>query len=189
MDPGERAGVVRVLIAYRSRYGTAEECAGELRRRIHAATELADLRTAHRIEVSGFDAVIVGGSIYGGRIQRQVTDFCEGQREELEARPVALYLCCLHQGALAEAQLRDAFPGWLLERAFAAVLPGGALHQGRLSFLDRLLVRGVTRGVRDVSFVNLGILAGLADQVNAFVPPDMAHQGRQPDERSTSSTG
>ncbi len=159
---------MKVLIAYRSKYGTTESCAQALAGRIKAETTLADLRAGHVPDVRGFDVVLVGGSIYGGRIQRDVTSFCEGRGDLLLKRKTGLFLCCLSQGEHAKEQLQAAFPQWLAAHAFARSLFGGDLHYDRLTLLDRLLVRGLPRPPRGGSLLDTNAIAEMADMVNSF---------------------
>jgi menaquinone-dependent protoporphyrinogen oxidase len=161
---------VKVLIAYRSKYGTTDSCAQALSRRIKAETELADLRVRHVPDVNAFDVVLIGGSIYGGRIQREVTSFCESRGELLLKRKTGLFLCCLSQGEHAREQLQAAFPDWLAAHAFARSLFGGDLHYDRLTLLDRLLVRGLPRPPHGASLLDQGAISRMADLVNAFLP-------------------
>ena len=160
---------MKVLVAYRSKYGTTESCAQALSGRIKAETTLADLRAGHVPDVHGFDVVLVGGSIYGGRIQREVTSFCEGWGELLLKRRTGLFLCCLSQGEHAKEQLQAAFPEWLAAHAFASSLFGGDLHYGKLTLLDRQLVRGLPRPPRGVTLIDTNAIASMADMVNSFL--------------------
>ena len=61
---------MKVLIAYRSKYGTTAACARELAERIRGGAELVDLGRRCAPDVAAFDVVLIGGSIYGGKIQR-----------------------------------------------------------------------------------------------------------------------
>jgi menaquinone-dependent protoporphyrinogen oxidase len=169
--PGKRRreADVKVLIAYRSKYGTTESCAKALSGRITAETTLADFRVGGMPDVLGFDVVLVGGSIYGGRIQREVTSFCEGRGELLLKRKIGLFLCCLSQGEHAKEQLQTAFPEWLAAHAFACSLFGGDLHYDRLTLLDKLLVRGLPRPPHGVSLIDTHAIAAMADMVNSFL--------------------
>jgi menaquinone-dependent protoporphyrinogen oxidase len=160
---------VKVLVAYRSKYGTTESCARALAERIKAETALADLRLRHVPDVHAYDVVLIGGSIYGGRIQREVTWFCESQGELLLKRRTGLFLCCLSQGEHAREQLQTAFPEWLAAHAFARSLFGGDLHYDRLTLLDRLLVRGLPRPPRGVSLIDANAIGAMADMVNSFL--------------------
>jgi menaquinone-dependent protoporphyrinogen oxidase len=161
---------VKVLIAYRSKYGTTETCAHALAERIKAETALADLRIRRTPDVRVFDVVLIGGSIYGGRIQREVTSFCERQGELLLKRKTGLFLCCLSQGDHAREQLQAAFPEWLAAHAFARSLFGGDLRYDRLTLLDRLLVRGLPRPPHGVSLLDTDALSAMAALVNSFLP-------------------
>ncbi len=161
---------MKVLIAYRSKYGATETCAHALAERIKAETALADLRIRHTPDVHAFDVVLIGGSIYGGRIQREVTSFCERRGELLLQRRTGLFLCCLSQGEHAREQLQAAFPEWLSAHAFACSLFGGDLRYDRLTLLDRLLVRGLPRPPRGVSLLDTDAIADMADIVNSFLP-------------------
>jgi menaquinone-dependent protoporphyrinogen oxidase len=163
---------VRALVAYRTRYGTTEACAGEIARRLQAETVVVDLARGRAPAVGAFDVVLVGGSIYGGKIQREVGWFCEANREALLGRPVGLFICCLYRGARAEAQLAEAFPSWLSAHAFAARALGGDLHYERLRLFDRLLVRSLPHPSGDVSQVRGAEIDVLAAAANA-------HMGRK----------
>ena len=142
---------MRTLIAYRTKYGTAAACARTLAEKIGGETALADLADARDVNLREYDVVIIGGSIYAGKLQRKVVSFCERNRRILLQRPVGIFLCCLYEGEEAVLQLQSAFPDWLLAHAFARALPGGEVHYDRLTFLDRLLVRSLPHRTGDFS--------------------------------------
>jgi menaquinone-dependent protoporphyrinogen oxidase len=162
---------VRALVAYRSRYGTTEACAKQVAERLHAQAVVVDLARGKPPAVGGFDVVLVGGSIYGGKIQREVGWFCEANREALLGRPVGLFLCCLYRGARAESQLAEAFPSWLSAHAFAARVLGGELHYQGLRLFDRFLVRSLPHPAGDVSQVR-------EEEIEALAAAANAHMGR-----------
>ena len=127
-----------------------------------------DLGSRRPPPVETFDVVLIGGSIYGGRIQRGVTAFCEYHEQALLKRPVGLFVCSFFGGEQARAQIEASFPDALLARAFASVPFGGELHLGALRLLDRLLVRSLAPGSRDVDLVRPEAIRGLAEAVNAM---------------------
>jgi len=159
---------MRVLIAFGSRYGTTASCARALAGMIRSPSVILDLARSRAADLKLFDVVIIGGSIYGGKLLRHVTAFCERHQDALLGKRIGVFICCLYQGDHARLQLRDAFPPWLLERSFAHALAGGELFYSRLNLLDRLLVRGLSRGRRDVMRLNPEALQALADAVNAL---------------------
>ena len=161
---------MRVLIAFRSRYGTTEACSRSLAGQLKADTECVDLARRGNVDARPFDVVLIGGSIYGGKIQREVTWFCDRGREALLERRVGIFLCCLYRGERAQAQLKAAFPSWLTAHAFSSGLFGGALRYDRLRLLDRLLLRGLAHPAGDVSTVRTEAIEAMAQAVNALLP-------------------
>ncbi len=158
---------MRVLIAYRSRYGATESCARILAGKISADTVVHDLRTPGRPSPGDFDAILIGGSIYGGKVQREIGAFCDQEREQLLSRPVGLFICGFYSGERGMAELQASFPPWLSAHAFARELLGGELSMGKLSLPDRLLVRTLVRPARDISAIHADALERLAAAVNA----------------------
>jgi menaquinone-dependent protoporphyrinogen oxidase len=159
---------MKILIAYRTKYGTAAACARALAEKLGAEAALADLADARDVDVREYDVILVGGSIYAGTLQRKVVSFCEKNRSALLERRVGLFLCCLYEGEDAALQLQSAFPDWILAHSFARALPGGEVHWDRLSFLDRMLVRGVMRNPGDLSRMRPAALDELAAAVRAL---------------------
>ena len=159
---------MKALIAFRSKYGTTARCAGLLSERIKAEVVLADLSKERRPSLATADVVLIGGSIYGGRIQREVTALCDRERPALLAKKVALFICCLFTGEKAEAELESAFPDWLLAHAFSRACLGGELHPDRLSLFDKMLAGGLgARG--EVSALRMQEVDALAAAVNGLL--------------------
>jgi menaquinone-dependent protoporphyrinogen oxidase len=158
---------MRTLIAYCSRYGTAAGCARTLAQKIGGEITLTDLARERWPAVAGHDVVLVGGSIYAGKIQRRVVSFCERNRHGLLAAKVGIFLCCLYAGEEAAVQMQDAFPDWLLAHAFGKAFPGGRILVDRLSFLDRLLVRALPHPPGDISRLRPEALEELATSARA----------------------
>jgi len=161
---------VRVLIVYRSKYGFTAERSRALAQRITSECTVYDLAARGVPDPRNFDVVLVGGSIYGGKIQREVSAFCDRYSPVLRERRVGLFIGCLYEGDHARAQLQAAFPDWLTGHAFAAGLFGGEIRYRDLGFLDRLLVRSVSPQFVDLSRRKPEALQAMADAVNALPP-------------------
>lgn len=157
---------MKVLIAYRSRYGATESCARRIAGLLGPDAVLRDLRArVPPLSPGEFDAALIGGSIYGGRIQKEVVSFCEREQDRLKNMRVGLFVCCLFEGERGMAELNAAFPAWLLAHAFAKELLGGEVRLDRLSFGDRLLVRSLMRPARDVSSISPEAMTRIAAAV------------------------
>jgi menaquinone-dependent protoporphyrinogen oxidase len=144
-----------VLIAYGTKYGTTADRASSLGAAIRArmpsvTVTLTELRRGPGPDPDAFDAVLVGGSVYGGTVLPRVISFCERNEQALLTRPVGLFSCCLARGRHALEQMQDSFPDWLWKAAFCRGLPGGALYPSKLRLVDRILVRSVPHPPGDV---------------------------------------
>lgn len=159
---------MRVLIAYRTRYGATESCARALAGKISAPTVLHDLRAPGRPLSGDFDVVLIGGSIYGGKIQREIGSFCDQERDRLLSKHVGLFLSCFYEGERGVAELQTAFPPWLTAHAFVRELLGGTLSLERLSLPDRILVRSLVHPARDISTISPEAIERVAAAVNVL---------------------
>ena len=158
---------MKVLIVYKSRYGSTEGRAKRLAGLIGEGASLADLGRERRPSLDGFDAVIIGGPIYAGKLPRAILSFCERERERLLAIRVGLFICCLYKDEEAVAELRSAFPGWLSAHAFAADWLGGEIHIDRLSYLHKALARSILGQIKDVANIRDDAIRALAEATRA----------------------
>ncbi len=158
---------MRVLVAYRSKYGTCEKAARLLAERISGEVVLADLKRERPGDLSAYGTVLIGGSIYAGTIQKEIRSFCESRQQELLDRQVGLFLCCLYTGEKARLQLQASFPDWLLAHAFAALPVGGELHLDRLSLPDRIIMKVLGKQREDIRNLDTSRIDQLAQAAAA----------------------
>ena len=68
---------MKTAIIYRSHHGTTEKVANLIREAMgNVNTHLFNLKTDKNPDLSGYDQVIIGGSIHAGNIQNKVKEFC-----------------------------------------------------------------------------------------------------------------
>ncbi|MFD1646389.1 flavodoxin domain-containing protein [Haloarchaeobius litoreus] len=121
----------------------------DLRERGHEVTAY-DVRAAPEdLDVSAFDAVLVGGSIHVGKHQDGVVEFASDHRDELAARPSAFFQVCLSSASddaerkAAATGYIDAFveaTGWHPDRVASFA---GALRFSEYGFLKRLMMKKI----------------------------------------------
>ena len=108
---------MKILVAFTSKLGatrrTAEYITGSL------DADLCDLKKGTP-SVDGYGTVIFGSGIYAGRMSKSMRTFIEINKEKLEGRTVAVFVCCMFDGQKAEDQLIAAteFMGNVAVRAF-----------------------------------------------------------------------
>lgn len=138
---------MNTLIVYASKHGSAERCAVLLSEKLSGTTELYNLKNGKGPELSQYDRIIIGGSIYAGRIQKEVSEFCIGKTSELMNKKLGLYICCMNKSA-SETQLKDAFPQELFNNAAAKESFGGEFKFRDMSFIEKTITKMISKVLR-----------------------------------------
>jgi menaquinone-dependent protoporphyrinogen oxidase len=82
-----------ILVAYASKGGATAEIAEWIGDALRRAGSTAEVRRANEVaSLGGFDAVIVGGPIYMGKVLKPVPAFFSRHRAALASVPVALFV-------------------------------------------------------------------------------------------------
>ncbi len=128
------------LIVFASNHGTVEKCARELFRLMDGKVDICNLdRRDFTPELSGYDSIIIGGSIHSGRIQDVIAEFCRENVSVLSGKHIGLFINCLYSGEKALKQLDDAFPEILNQKAVVRDYFGGEVDKIKLSFWERII--------------------------------------------------
>lgn len=138
---------MKTLIVYDSSHGCPEKIAAKMKEDLGEQTMLINLKKDPSPSITGFQRIIIGGSIHAGQIQKRVTSFYSGNMEELKKKELGLFICCMEEGEAASKQLIDAFPEELRIAAKSTAIFSGRFGFGRMNFLKKLIV-GKGSGVR-----------------------------------------
>ena len=150
------------LIVYASKHGCAEKCAAQLGSRLQGETRVVNIKDAAAENPAGYDAVVIGGSIHAGRIQKTVQRFAAQHIGLLNTKRVGLFLCCMEEGDKAETQFAGAFPEDLITTAVAKGLFGGAFDFERMNWLEKKIIArisGVKASVSKIKDENIEAFA------------------------------
>jgi len=129
---------MNTLIIYATQYGFTADCAANLKQQFNGEATLVDLAKQIVPSLAGYDAVIVGGSIYMGKVQPSVTAFCAEHESELLQKTVGLFLCCGLPKQL-EQSMAASFPEMLRKHAKAAGCFGGELRMNRMKPMHKFI--------------------------------------------------
>lgn len=128
------------LIVFASQHGTTRKCAQELFEALDGRVDLCDLtKRAILPDISIYDTVIIGGSIYSGVIQESISTFCNTNAEILQQKKLGLFITCMYSGKKAQAQLDAAFPSGISKKALVRSYFGGEINKSKLSFWERII--------------------------------------------------
>lgn len=135
---------MKTIIMYSSKYGCTEDCAKALRSKLNNDCKLVNLKNAGATDFQQYDWVIIGGSIYVGKIQKEVKLFCERNLKALLTKNFSLFMCCTTPAQVNDF-FKSNFPAELLAHSIKTVNFGGELRQEKMGFLDRKLTALVAK--------------------------------------------
>jgi menaquinone-dependent protoporphyrinogen oxidase len=142
--------MVTTLIVYASNHGFVRLCVDRLAARLDGRVMSVDLKKDSNPDPGNYDAVIVGGSIHAGHIQRSVRHFLDARAGLLKTKKLGLFLCCMEEGEKAEKEFKDSYPEELIAHAAATGIFGGEFDFNKMNFLEKAMVKkagGVTGSV------------------------------------------
>ncbi|WP_179035880.1 flavodoxin domain-containing protein [Paenibacillus sp. URB8-2] len=134
---------MKTLILFTTRHGCTAKAAGMLQSRMGQGADTINLMTDSVPALSEYETVILGGSIYYGGIQKQMTEFIKKEQSQLASKRIGLFLCAAEPGEKALKELEEAFPEFLRARAKAADVFGNELDYSKLSLPEKLVFRAV----------------------------------------------
>lgn len=130
---------LKTLIIYDSRYGCAEKCAQMIGSKLNNA-EVVHVKNAPE-DIGFYDIIIIGGSIYMGRIQSRIRKFCKRHLKVLNKKTIGLFISCMFVGERGKEQLQNAFVKEFADKAKAKDFFGGEITFNKMKFFDRLLIK------------------------------------------------
>ncbi|RKY83638.1 flavodoxin [candidate division KSB1 bacterium] len=111
--------MLTTLIVCATKHGGTEKCANGPKNRLAGQTELVNLKKSVKIDLNDYVAIIIGGSIHAGQIQKRVKRFCSNRFDLLNQKRIGLFVCCMEEGEKATNQFNEAFPKELMNHASA----------------------------------------------------------------------
>ena len=136
---------MQTLVIYASKYGFTVDCAHDLKAKLPGEVTLVDVNTVKQIDLAPFDTIIIGGSVYVGKIAKKLRAFCENNLSALLTKKIGLFLCCA-QTEQADAFFTANFPAPLLQHATTRKTFGSEARLEKMGTLDKMLIKAVTKG-------------------------------------------
>jgi menaquinone-dependent protoporphyrinogen oxidase len=143
-------------IFYASKYGFTKKVVGLIQDKCDQQTKAIDLsKTSQDVlsQLRAADKVLIGGSVYMGKIQKSVTQFLENYKEELQTKEVLLFISGLQNKDTIQVEMDQNFPLIVLDHAKAVVWLGGGVDFDKMSWIDKMITKKVMK--KDESFENI----------------------------------
>ena len=128
-------------IIYASTYGSTRKVAQTIQKLLPASS-VFDVKKGN-IDLSSFDSVILGSSIYIGQIDKQMKTFLKANQEILKSKKLGIYLCCGFEENL-QTYLDTNFDKELVKSAVVMTM-GGEMDVDKMSFAHKMITRMVQK--------------------------------------------
>jgi menaquinone-dependent protoporphyrinogen oxidase len=150
------------LIAYASKYGCTERCAEKLGQGFDEKVDLYNLKSGKSLDIAQYDKVIIGSSVYVGKVHKEATEFCTKNLEALGNKKVGMFICGSQEGDSLKQELQLAYPQELQSKAVAIECFGGEYVFGKMNFIEKTIVKVIAKSNKDSSTIN-------DDKINNFI--------------------
>lgn len=135
---------MKSLIIYATRYGSAAEVARRIQKEIGDDCTAVNITSENVPPLDTFDIVILGGSIYIGKAQKELTSFAAANLKQLLSKKVGLYLCAgAQKQEECDKELLGAFQSELYAHAMTKAVLGYAFSFEKMRFFDRLIMKKI----------------------------------------------
>ncbi len=134
---------MNTLIIYASRYGCTRDCSEYLKN--HLDGEVTLISIEEKIpNINKFDNIIIGGSVYMGKIQRSVLSFCKRNRDILMKKSTGFFICC-YTPKETDKFIEKFFERDILNHARCIAIFGGEMRYEKMNILYRKLFSSLNR--------------------------------------------
>lgn len=147
------------IVIYSTKHGAAARCADLLREKAGGEVTIANAKDDP--DFSDFDRVILGASVYAGKIQREMTDFCVSNRDSLLKKKIGLFICSGDHSEKGREYLK-LFGDHIYAHAAARELFGDEIHWESMNFIEKLAMRIIKKSRGSSSNLEL-------DRIDSFV--------------------
>lgn len=162
---------MRILVTAASRHGSTMEMASAIGSALQEAGLQAEVKPLHELGgVAGFNAVVLGSSVYMGRWLPEAAEFVRRHEVELKARPVWLF----SSGPIGSPEPKPEGEPANIDEMVAAVRArghrvfAGRLDRRQLGLGEKLIVGAVK--AQDGDFRDWEAIRGWALEIAAALP-------------------
>ncbi|MFP4661848.1 MAG: flavodoxin domain-containing protein, partial [Halanaerobiales bacterium] len=134
---------MKTLIAYGTKHGAVKKCAEKLADQLNGEVVVVNLKKTQDPDLNRYEQIVIGSSVYMGRIRKEVSKFCDRYLDVLMEKEIALFTCCMTEGEEAVDQLKRNYPEELVEKSTTIGIFGGEFNFEKMNFLEKMVVKKV----------------------------------------------
>ena len=129
------------VIVYASKYGTTQECATKLSE-LMEDVNLLDVEK-NKVDLSLYETVILGSSIYAGQIRPKMREFIEENLTELSEKNLGIFVCGANEEEIDNA-VENNF-GELASKAKSIGHFGYKYDFDKMKFFEKLIIKKIAK--------------------------------------------
>ena len=148
---------MKIAVIYVSKHGTTEKVAVSIAEKLGESNEveLFSLTKNATPNISGFEMVILGSSIYAGQASKKMKTFCKKNEQVLLQKKTGLFVCGMEPNrSKRQKELEDAFPDVLSKNALASGFLGGEFIFEQMNFFERFMINRIAKTNESVSRID-----------------------------------
>lgn len=134
---------MKILIIYATKYGCTKKCAEILKSFLDEEVEILSAKS-YKIDLTQYDVVFIGGSVYMGKIRKEIIQFYKRNKKQLINKRIGLFVCCYTPND-TDGFLESLFPKEMLEHAFYATCVGGEMNYRKMNCIYRKLFQSLKK--------------------------------------------
>jgi menaquinone-dependent protoporphyrinogen oxidase len=155
---------MKIAILYGSKYGATESCARKIASEIRGEVELINLLEKKPQRLIGYDAVLMGGAVYAGKM---ADDVIHGIKNlNFGDTPYGLFICCKDEKEKAEGYLRLNLGDGIVDNAMLIEHLGHGINLDRMNFFTRTAMKTMFKIKKSYTEFNSAAIHRVADGVN-----------------------
>lgn len=135
---------MKSIIIYSTKYGSVSKAAERLKKELTDETETYNIIKQAAPVPDGYDKVIIGGSVYMGKIQKKLTLYIRANLSSLLTKKVGLFLCAgAADNDTKTLQLRKVFPPELYNCAIVKDVLGYSYDFEKMNLFEKLIIKKI----------------------------------------------
>lgn len=143
---------MKTVIIYATKYGSAKKAAEKLKNKLSGDPLLINIDQDAVPPLAPFDTVVLGSSIYFGKINKQLTQYISRHESELLTKRLGLFICGgIPNEEELKKELENAFPSTLHEHATVETNFGYEINYDQLKLYERFIMKVIAKTKENTS--------------------------------------
>lgn len=134
---------MKSIIIYATKHGSVENAAHLLQSKMEGESCLINIMKEDVPILDEYDTIIFGGSIYVGKIQKQLSKYIAKNLPLLLKKRIGLFICAGEKEEVRVKELETSFPNMLFTHAVCKEIFGYEIHYEKLNFIEKKMAGAI----------------------------------------------